>query len=118
MAQWLGTPYIYAGNDRSGTDCSGFTQQLYREVYGIATARTAYDMCDETQKVALNDLREGDMIFFKIKSTQVSHVGVYLHNGYFVHAVPSQGVVISQIQEPYYQKYFFQGGRMPLHQGD
>jgi len=50
-------------------------------------------------------------VFFKIESKNVSHVGVYLMNNKFVHASTKKGVIISDLNEPYYQKYFFTGGR-------
>ena len=57
-------------------------------------------------------LQEGDLVFFKINSSQISHVGVYLANENFVHATLQSGVIISSLNEAYYSKYFFKGGRL------
>jgi lipoprotein Spr len=57
-------------------------------------------------------MREGDLVFFKIGQNTVSHVGVYLTNDRFVHASTSSGVMISDLKEPYWKKYYAGGGRM------
>ena len=56
---------------------------------------------------------EGDLVFFRVNSKQVSHVGIYLMNNYFVHASTSKGVMISNLNEEYWQKYFEGIGRIP-----
>ena len=57
------------------------------------------------------DLKEGDLVFFKIKSKSISHVGVYLGDNRFAHS-STGGVKISNINEPYYSRYFYKGGRI------
>jgi lipoprotein Spr len=59
-----------------------------------------------------SQLREGDLVFFKIRKRRVSHVGVYLSHNRFIHASVHDGVVISDLDEPYYKKYFFKGGKV------
>ena len=109
---WYGTPYHYSGNSKSGIDCSGFTARLQLDVFQktiSGSAASLYNLCEPLKK---NELQEGDLVFFKIGKSYVSHVGVYLMNGYFVHASTQAGVIISNLSEAYYTKYFFSGGRL------
>lgn len=108
---WYGTPYKYGGKTKDGVDCSGFASALLKEVYGINLAGSANSMYEASETVKEKDLKEGDLVFFKINSKKVSHVGVYLQNRHFVHASSSRGVVIDCLDEAYYTKYFFKGGR-------
>lgn len=110
--EWYATPYKYAGFDKTGIDCSGFTCKLYESVYQKKISRASRDIYTSANEVEKQDLKEGDFVFFKIESKNVSHVGVYLMNGKFVHASTKKGVIISDLNEPYYQKYFFKGGRI------
>lgn len=109
--EWYATPYKYAGSDKSGIDCSGFTSKLYETVYLKKISRASRDLYATSVEVKKENLKEGDFVFFKIESKNVSHVGVYLMNNKFVHASTKKGVIISDLNETYYQKYFFIGGR-------
>jgi murein DD-endopeptidase / murein LD-carboxypeptidase len=110
---WLGTPYKFAGNCEKGIDCSGFVNMIYDRVYGISLgARNSSDIYTLVSKIDKDDLQEGDLVFFRIRSRyRISHVGVYLGNQKFVHASTSKGVIISDLNEPYYRKYFAGAGR-------
>tara|TARA_R110002049_G_scaffold246382_2_gene420464 strand:- start:4494 stop:5129 length:636 start_codon:yes stop_codon:yes gene_type:complete len=111
--EWMGTPYKYGGNTQKGTDCSGFTGIIYQHVFDISLARRAADIYHKTdQKLKKEELKEGDLVFFDIGRRELSHVGVYLTNGKFVHASTSKGVVISDLEMDYYKKYFRCGGRI------
>ena len=59
-----------------------------------------------------DELKEGDLVFFKIKSRSITHIGIYLGDNRFAHASSSRGVVISNLNEPYYSRYFYKGGRI------
>jgi len=108
---WEGTPYRYGGMSKSGADCSGFSNVLYKEVYRKQLPRTTKDIYSSCRKVGKGELREGDLVFFDIQGKKKSHMGVYLQNNRFVHASSSKGVVISDLNNPYYKKYFSGGGR-------
>lgn len=112
VKDWLGTPYQYAGSSKSGADCSGFVQQVYLKIYEKPTSRTADGMEAQSKSISKSGLKEGDMVFFKINTPDVGHVGVYLQDGYFAHASTAKGVVISNLSETYYEKYFVGGGRL------
>lgn len=109
---WLGTPYVYGGEEKSGTDCSGFIQQVYKNIYGIKTARSASGLYDECIKVKKEKIRQGELVFFKINTEKVGHVGIFLQDSYFIHASSSKGVMVSSLETEYWAKYFVSGGRL------
>ena len=109
---WYGVPYKYGGKNKSGIDCSNFTSTLYSSVYKktlSGNSSSIYNMCKSLSK---NDLQEGDLVFFKIETNDISHIGVYLQNNKFVHATTKKGIMIDDLDEPYYKKYFYKGGRI------
>ena len=113
IEEWIGTPYRYAGNASSGTDCSGFVNALYSKAYSKNIgARSSADMYKTIMKSDKKGLKEGDLVFFRIRRHRVSHVGLYLGGGKFVHASVKSGVIISDLDEPYYKKYFAGGGSL------
>ena len=112
LDEWLHTRYSRGGSSRRGTDCSGFVNSLYRDVYGIKLSRSSYTMINDVVKVPVSELKEGDLVFFKIRGGRISHVGFYLKDHYFVHAARRGGVIISSLDEPYYKRTFYAGGRV------
>ena len=110
--EWRGTPYKYGGTNRSGVDCSGFVGELYRQVYTKNLPRTTSEIGKASKPISKSDLNEGDIVIFDINGKKGSHVGVYLANNKFVHASTSKGVVISDLNNPYYQKAFSRGGKI------
>jgi cell wall-associated NlpC family hydrolase len=112
--RWIGTKYCIGGNDIKGIDCSGFAQKLYGEVYGVDLLRTAIEQFSNCKRIKNpKDASEGDLVFFHIRSKRISHVGVYLANNYFVHASRSGGVMISNLDEDYWHKYYAGCGKIP-----
>ncbi|MCW5908874.1 MAG: C40 family peptidase [Chitinophagales bacterium] len=111
--RWYRTCYRYGGSGEKGIDCSGFTNMLYEKVYGQKIPRASYLIYDVCQPLDKKDeKREGDFVFFKIRKKRISHVGVYLQNNKFAHASTQAGVIISDLNEAYYKKYFFKAGRL------
>ena len=108
---WVGTPYRYGGSTPAGADCSGFVRAVYRNVYGIQLPRTTAQQASETRRIRQHRLQEGDIVFFRTKGRKVSHSGIYISNGYFVHASTSRGVIVSNLDEKYYARRFVRGGR-------
>jgi lipoprotein Spr len=110
---WMGTPYHLGGTNKVGIDCSGFAKKLYEEVYHTAIVRSSpeqYKKYYYTRKV--KKLQEGELIFFYGKTNEISHVGVYLDNYYFVHASTTTGVRISSMKEEYWSQHFAGVGRV------
>ncbi len=110
--EWWHVPYKYAGNGKSGIDCSGFSCMVLKTVYNLEIIRGSSEMYKTTERVKKEDLKEGDLVFFRIKHGHISHVGIYLMNNMFVHASVKYGVTISSLDDPYYKKVFSSGGRV------
>ena len=111
IEKWLGTPYHFGGTSNRGIDCSGFTGMLHRTVFKSVLPRMAKDQYGASKKIERSEMKEGDLVFFNTRGG-VSHVGVYLHNGYFVHASTKNGVVINSLNEGYYKQRFIGAGRV------
>ncbi|MCX7759444.1 MAG: NlpC/P60 family protein, partial [bacterium] len=86
---FLGTPYVWGGNTPSGFDCSGYVKYVYAH-FGINLPRRASEQATVGQTVSLDEAQPGDLVFFY---SPISHVGIYLGDGMFVHA-PRTGDVV------------------------
>ncbi|MBY0243974.1 MAG: C40 family peptidase [Sphingobacteriaceae bacterium] len=109
--EWIGTPYRFGGNSKNGIDCSAFTKAIYDKVFNTAILRSSRDVFSMTSPISKDELKEGDLVFFKIRSRKITHIGLYLGNNKFAHA-SNKGVLISNLNETYYTKYFYKGGRI------
>lgn len=109
---WIGTPYRFGGSSSKGIDCSGFTKEIYAKVFNTIIRRSSRDIFSAAIPISKEDLQEGDLVFFKIKSRYITHVGIYLGNNRFAHASTMRGVVLNNLDEPYYKRYFYKGGRI------
>jgi lipoprotein Spr len=109
---WYGTAYKYGGCDKNGIDCSNFVAVLYQEIYNKSLKGSSAAIFNQCMPVAKNELQEGDLLFFKIDSKSISHIGMYLQNNKFVHATTKKGVMIDDLDEAYYKAHFYKGGRL------
>lgn len=108
--RWLGSPHHLGGTKPTGIDCSAFVGILYREVYGKNLDRSSRDMEKQIRKKKEKKLQEGDLVFFSFGGRNIDHVGVYLHNHKFVHVSTRKGVIISDMKDGWYRKYFVRAG--------
>lgn len=111
---WYGVKYRYGGTDKSGIDCSAFVQTAYKEVFCTDLVRTAREQFQSCRVVWDKDnLKEGDLVFFRTRGRRISHVGIYLTDDYFVHASSSSGVMISNLSDAYWSKRYAGAGKIP-----
>ena len=110
--EWYGAPYKYGGKDKQGIDCSNFTAILYKEAFHKSILGSSSSLFEQCKVISKNELEQGDLLFFKIESNDVSHIAVYLQNNKFVHATTKKGVMIDDLDEAYYKKYFYKAGRI------
>ena len=82
------------------------------KVYNKKIARVTNDIYIQSVKSEIKEAKSGDLVFFKINSKTVSHIGVYIKDDFFVHASSSRGVMISNLDEAYYKEYFFCIGKI------
>jgi len=109
--EWIGTPYKYGRSDKTGTDCSGFVRNIVHPLSGKELPRSSSDMSKIIVAKPKSELREGDLVFFNYRSSN-SHVGIYLQNGWFVHASTVRGVTLNNLYTPWYTKRFSKGGSL------
>lgn len=113
MENWYGTRYRMGGTDSTGIDCSAFVMQYMGYFHRINLPRTSRDQYKYARAIPVSELKEGDLVFFRTtRKKDVSHVGVYIRNNKFAHASTRQGVVISDLSEPYYHDHFVGAGRV------
>ena len=103
-------PYRYGGSTTNGFDCSGLVHYSYSQA-GKAVPRTTAQLWSGTTPVASPDMHAGDVLFFSIEG-KMSHVGLYLGDGRFVHA-PSTGktVSVASLSSTFYRDAFIRAGR-------
>jgi cell wall-associated NlpC family hydrolase len=108
----IGAPYRYGGAGPDAFDCSGLVTYAHREV-GIAVPRTAAQQFAAATPVARKDLRPGDLVFFRLDSRNVSHVGIYAGDDRFVHAPQRGGQVrMASLDEEHFRRSFAGAGRL------
>ena len=110
--QYLGVPYKYGGTTPSGFDCSGFVYYVYRSL-GINVSRTQATMYSQGTPVKKSELKPGDLVFFQnTYKAGISHVGIYVGDGKFIHS-PQSGKVVSyaDLNSDYYTSHYYGAAR-------
>src|SRR5690606_28923205 len=108
---WLGTPYRLGGSSKKDIDCSKFSLALYENVFNTTIGYNRRNQFANVTHIVKNEQQPGDLVFFKIRSRQITHVGVYLGDDKFAHASSSKGVMESNLNEAYWKRYYYKGGR-------
>jgi len=98
---WQGVPYVLGGNGYDGVDCSSFLQIVFADYFDVQLPRVTTDQIKTGKSVKKNNIRIGDIIFFKT-GRKTMHAGVMINDQQFMHASTSSGVMISAIQERYW----------------
>lgn len=108
----IGSPYRAGGTTPSGFDCSGFMQYVFRMV-DVNLPRTSRDMAGVGVRVERSELQQGDMVFFAHSGGRISHVGMYVGDGQFIHS-PSSGktVEITRLDSRYWSPRFVTARRV------
>ena len=101
-----GTPYRYGGMSKRGVDCSALVYLAYKDILGRKLPRTTGDQKSLGHKVSKRELKTGDLVFFKT-GWSTRHVGIYLSDSKFLHASTSQGVMISTLNNSYWQRKYW-----------
>ncbi len=109
--EWHKTPYQIGGLSKRGIDCSGFVYITFRSKLGCNIPRTTELQVKTGRKIARNNLRAGDLVFFQT-SFFYSHVGIYLGDSKFLHVSSSRGVTISSLNENYWKKCYWTARRI------
>lgn len=111
IEDWYGVRYRLGGDSKKGIDCSAFARRLYENVFCVNLVRTALEQFRMCRYITRTDsVKEGDLVFFKTAGSHISHVGIYLMNDFFVHASSSRGVMISNLNDVYWDRRFAGAG--------
>lgn len=110
--KYIGVPYLWGGESPSGFDCSGFVQYVFK-AHGISLNRTCETQYKHGKYVSKSNLKPGDLVFFQnTYKAGISHVGIYIGDGKFIHASSSKGVTISNLSSSYYTSHYYGARRI------
>ena len=102
--EFIGLEYRFGGISAGGFDCSGFVRHIYKK-NGIDVPRRSFDQYYKGKKIKMKNIKSGDLVFFKINLVKITHVGIFIGDGKFIHS-PSSGknVRVSDIKNSYWKK--------------
>ena len=110
--QFKGYPYVYATAGPNSFDCSGFTSFVYGH-FGYTLSRSSKDQINNGVPVSKSQLQTADLLLFSSNGTTVTHVGLYIGDGKFIHAsTPATGVIISDLNSTYYINHYYAARRI------
>ncbi|MGL5693482.1 MAG: SH3 domain-containing protein, partial [Peptostreptococcaceae bacterium] len=112
----LGKKYSWGAEGPNAFDCSGYTYYVFKKSAGITIPRVSKDQSKHGKSVSRSNVVKGDLVFFDTEGSnngQITHVGIYMGDGNFIHASSSKGkVVISDFNSSYYKKAFVNARRV------
>lgn len=108
--RWAGTPYRIGGTSERGIDCSALVRNVFRDTFNLELPRSTQDQVHEGRPIDRQELQAGDLVFFRPPGAY-NHVGIYVGDGYFLHASTSQGVIISSLDNSYWRRHYWQSRR-------
>lgn len=111
-SEWMGVPYRFGGTTKSGVDCSAFVRAVYAGAFGLHLTRSTRTQVDEGRPVRKQDLRTGDLVFFRTGRDQ-RHVGIYLNGGRLLHASSSRDrVLVDDFNQRHFQQTYWTARRL------
>jgi len=111
LNEWKGVPFQFGGLSKKGIDCSGFVLHTYKSQFGYLLPRTTKFQSKVGFQIDQNDLRAGDLVFFKTGLT-TRHVGMYVEGGKILHASTSKGVMVSRLDNVYWHGKYWKSMRI------
>ena len=106
VSKYIGVRYKRGGSSNSGVDCSGFVRLIYRRIFHVdlpynAACQSRSAIFDD---IPFEELRTGDLIYFsRTPKEKINHVGIYMVDGEFAHAIEAKGVTVSSLNEPHWK---------------
>lgn len=113
IIEYINTPYLWGGTSKRGIDCSAFIQTVYYQSLGVTLPRTSLEQSSVGEPVEKSDLKFGDLVFFDtMRKGRVTHVGMYLGNGFFAHSGSKTGVAVASLEDEYYTRTYLKAKRV------
>lgn len=109
--KYIGVPYLWGGTTPKGFDCSGYVQYVFN-AHGITLPRTSREQYTAGYAVSKSKLQPGDLVFFNTSGSGVSHLGIYIGDGQFIHASTSKGVIIAELNTSYWSSRYIGARRV------
>jgi lipoprotein Spr len=109
---YMGSPYKRGGETKGGMDCSGLVVVVYRQYSGFRLPHDTQKLFKLVKHIDKGNLVYGDLVFFSDGWFRVSHVGIYIGQGKFVHSIEDFGVIVSSLNEDYYKKRYLGARRV------
>lgn len=113
VIEYINTPYLWGGTSKRGIDCSAFIQTVMYQALGVTLPRTSLEQSNVGEPVEKSELKFGDLVFFDtMRKGRVTHVGMYLGNGYFTHSGSRTGVAVASLDDEFYSRTFLKARRV------
>lgn len=112
IIELINTPYLWGGTTSNGIDCSAFVMTVFRRALDIELPRTSIMQSTVGEEVNRDELQFGDLVFFNTLGRRISHVGIYIGEGYFAHSSSNGGVKVSSLNEDYYNSRYVTARRV------